>query len=77
MSEYAPHTFTGKVFKKELKRGAVNAIQIEGGGEIVLRQDGKSALEDNAFDAVMGKTITATGTLTSYVLLVDSWSEKT
>lgn len=77
MSVEAPQTFTGKVFKKTLKRGAVSAIMIEGGGEIVLRQDGRSALEDTTFDAVMGKTITATGTLTSYVLVVHSWSEKT
>jgi hypothetical protein len=73
----ATETFTGKVFKKSLKRGLVSAIMIEGGGEIVLRRDGKSALEDTTFDPLIGKIITATGTLNSYVLLVSSWIEKT
>jgi hypothetical protein len=75
MTIEAPQSFTGKVFKKTLKRGAVSAIMCEGGGEIVLRKDGKSALEDTTFDPLIGKTITATGTLTSYVLVVSSWVE--
>lgn len=73
---FAIQSFTGKVVKKEIKRGTVNAIMTKDGIELVLRQEGKSGLEPSILDSLVGKTITANGSVDSYVLVVHNFKEE-
>jgi hypothetical protein len=76
MSEFNIRSFTGKVVKKELKRGVVNAILTKEGVEMVLRQEGQTAMNSPALDALLGKTITAVGEVQSFVLIVHTVREE-
>jgi hypothetical protein len=75
-SQFTMRSITGKVVKKELKRGIVNAILTKEGMELVLRQEGKTAMASPALDAMVGKTITATGGVQSFVLIVHHFKEE-
>ena len=73
--EFSFQQITGKVVKKEIKRGKVNTILTERGEEFIIRQDGKTAFENSELDQLEGKVITAIGTLQSHVLVVNSFEE--
>lgn len=80
MMNVTPKTFKGKVVRKQIAKGSksdrvANIMLTECGKEFVLRQQGGNAFEDPALDALEGKTITATGMVNSYVLVLDSFFE--
>jgi hypothetical protein len=72
-------TFRGRVYRRILGKTSkseriVNAFTTEDGRDLVLRQEGKDAFVDRDLEALEGKTITATGTIHSYVFIVSTFT---
>jgi hypothetical protein len=78
--ELSPLTFQGIVVRKQIGKGSkservANILMTDCGKEWVLRQQGKSALQDPELDALEGKAIKATGNVNSYVLVLSAFEE--
>lgn len=78
--DLSPQTFQGIVVRKKIGKGSkservANLLMTDCGKEWVLRQQGKSALQDPELDALEGKAIKATGNVHSYVLVISQFEE--
>jgi hypothetical protein len=71
---------TGRVVKRPFAGGsksARHAVMIESdAGEFVLRRVGGNPFSDPALDAIVGKTIRATGVAHGYTFLISDWREE-
>lgn len=72
----SPKTMIGTIIKRKLGKGAqkeklVNAVFTEDGLDIVIRHSGGTAFQDAEFDALEGKKVQITGSMMSFVMLVD------
>lgn len=69
----------GKVIRKPFGTGSKSerdAIFLStGGGEYLLRRLGENPFSDPALEELVGKTITCTGEVTGYTLLMEKWKE--
>ena len=70
-------TLSGRVIRKTFGKGSKSeheAIYLETDrGEYVLRRRGANPFSDPVLQDLVGKTISATGTIKEYVFFVDEW----
>jgi len=70
-------TLSGRVIRKTFGKGSKSeheAIYLETDrGEYVLRRRGANPFSDPVLQDLVGKTISATGTIKEYVFFVDKW----
>jgi hypothetical protein len=70
---------TGRVVKKSVAAGSKSerdAVMFEtGSGDMVLRRGGGNPFRDPFLNALVGKTIRATGELHGYTFLMSQWQE--
>ena len=72
--------FTGRVIKEVFARGSKSerpAVLLDTGKtRYVLRRQGGNPFSDPELDKLVGKTISATGNVTGYTLIMSGWSER-
>jgi len=71
--------FKGRVIKEVFAKGSKSerpAVLLDTGSErYVLRRQGGNPFSDPALDKLVGKTISASGNVTGYTLIMSDWSE--
>jgi hypothetical protein len=69
----------GRVIKEVVAKGSKSerpaVILDTGKKQYVLRRPGENPFSDPTLDGLVGKTISATGNVTGYTLIMSEWSE--
>jgi hypothetical protein len=71
--------YTGRVVRETIAKGSKSehrAVLLDTGKEkYILRRPGENPFRDTALDKLVGKDISATGTVSGSTLFISDWSE--